>query len=207
MACTLKSLWLSLLLLLVLVSGANAERDSHSREREEVAQLAVGRLLVAMPHLRDPRFQETVVLLADYGSRGAMGLVLNRPTALDRRQAFDPRDSAAQEPLFFGGPVQTDRNLVLMESEAPVAGAVALLPGLYLLHKAEDVERLLQDPGQKRFRLFSGYAGWGPQQLEHEIYQGDWLVLPAHTELIMESLPEALWPRLIRYSPSQIVSR
>ncbi|WP_207062559.1 YqgE/AlgH family protein [Motiliproteus sp. SC1-56] len=197
-----------LLLLPLMATAASGPLDPGAREREEVEQLAPGRLLVAMPQLRDPNFQETVILLVDYGRRGAMGVVLNRPSTLTLNDALGGHELPRGQKLFFGGPVQSHRRLVLAASAQPLKNSLPLLPGLYLLHDADEVARWLQAPAAGiRFRVFSGYAGWGPQQLEHEIYFGDWRVLPASLPLVLDSLPEELWLRLIRYDNPRMALR
>jgi len=150
-----------------------------------------GTFLVARPTLRDGFFGRTVVLLLQHGPDGAFGLVLNR-----RAEAKE-----LPFPVFLGGPCQLEGLLMLhgqddwasQADEAP--GSV--MPGVYL-GDAASFDRLAEMPegAAWKFRVFAGYSGWGPQQLEAEMSQGAWIVLPASAELLFETTADELWDRL-----------
>jgi putative transcriptional regulator len=150
-----------------------------------------GQLLVSSPALLDPNFRKTVVLIAHHDDEGAMGLVLSRPSdvpAVDAVPALDGLPGAA-DPVFVGGPVQPEAFMALAEFDdvddaaAPIFGDVGFLPA-----EAEPDELSI-----RRLRLFAGYAGWGPGQLEAELDEPSWIVVGAVTEDLFADDPEELW--------------
>jgi putative transcriptional regulator len=150
-----------------------------------------GSLLVAAPQLLDPNFSRTVVLVAEHEEdEGAMGVVLNRlgdVTVADAAPDLEPM-VGADTPIFAGGPVQPTAGVVLAEvTEAgdPVFADVVLVPGLEELADVID--------GAGRVRVFAGYAGWGPGQLEGELEREDWIVEPALPDDVFTGDPEGLW--------------
>ena len=156
-----------------------------------------GSLLLAAGGLFDPNFRRTVVLIAEHGEEGALGLVLNRPAKV-RVQDAAPLLSGLVEPeapLFVGGPVQPDAVLVLAEftdavfADRPVVGAVGFAdPSLD--------PNLVQ--GIVRARVFAGYSGWGPGQLEGEMTESAWIVEPALPDDVFTLEPERLWMSVLR---------
>ena len=165
-----------------------------------VRELAAGKLLVAARNLPDPNFAETVVLLADYGPDGAMGVILNRRTEVPLAQAFPelrriPADAA---PLYLGGPVAATGVLALLRAEGTPEGGRAVLPGVHLITTREPLEAAITattDPD--RLRVYLGYAGWGPRQLDAETAEGVWHVLEADADLVFDREPGSLWRRQI----------
>ncbi len=138
-----------------------------------------GKLLVSTPALFDPNFRRTVVLIGEHGDEGAMGLVLNRPSATTVGEAVPALAdvTGTDAPVYVGGPVQPEAVLVLAQFDdlssaaAVVAGDVGFAAG------DRDLE-LLADTTRKA-RVFAGYAGWGPGQLELELEEESWLVEPS----------------------------
>jgi putative transcriptional regulator len=138
-----------------------------------------GKLLVATPPLADPNFDRTVVLLLEHGTQGAVGLVLNRPSDTPVREQLPTWADRVGEPdlLFVGGPVQEDAIIALaLASEAvpteafsPVRGPMGTVD---LTAEPDEVGVVLQ-----AVRVFAGYAGWGPGQLEGELQQRAWIVV------------------------------
>ncbi|HYR62967.1 MAG TPA: YqgE/AlgH family protein [Actinomycetota bacterium] len=156
-----------------------------------------GSLLLAGGGLFDPNFRRAVVLVAEHGEEGALGLVLNRPATI-RVQDAAPLLAGLVEPeapLFFGGPVQREAVLVLAEfSEAaladrPVVGSIGFAD--------PDLEPDLVQ-GIIRARVFAGYAGWGPGQLEGEMGESAWIVEPARPDDVFSPDPERLWMSVLR---------
>jgi putative transcriptional regulator len=137
-----------------------------------------GKLLFSAPALFDPNFRRTVVLVAEHGEDGAMGLVLNRPSDTTVGEAVpDLADVAgADSPVFVGGPVQPNAVLVLAEFEEP-AEAAAVVVGDFGFARADgDLGELARST--RRARVFAGYTGWSPGQLESEVEEDSWLVEP-----------------------------
>jgi putative transcriptional regulator len=138
-----------------------------------------GRLLVASPALLDPNFLRTVVLVTEHTEDAAMGLVLNRPTEITVRDAVPILAElvAPDDPVYEGGPVQREAVVALAEFDDP-ADSAAIAFGRIGFLRADD------DPGairtvERHVRVFCGYAGWGGGQLEDELEQEAWIVVPA----------------------------
>lgn len=157
-----------------------------------MASLA-GWFLVAKPVLKDPSFRQTVVLLLRHNSDGAFGLVVNRPAKVD----------GLPFPLYAGGPCESEGLLMLHghvewldSDDEPGTNEVA--PGLFL-GDAACLERVSDPPpGQTlHFRLFAGYAGWGPHQLEGELGESVWALVRATGQVLFETPPDELWDRLL----------
>jgi putative transcriptional regulator len=154
----------------------------------------VGRLLVASPALLDPNFHRTVVLLLDHGPGGALGLVLNRPTATDLDEPLPQwRDHAvAPAVVFVGGPVQPDAAIGLARSrEAAVEGWRPLFDQLGTLDLAGEPAALT--PAIDGLRVYAGYAGWAAGQLEGEIEAGAWWVVRSAPGDVLCDDPAQLW--------------
>jgi putative transcriptional regulator len=157
-----------------------------------------GHLLVAGPALEDPNFRRTVVLLGEHGDDGAMGVVLNRASTVTVEDAVPPIGELvpAGELVFVGGPVQPEAVVVLADSADPdlaatvVLDTVGFLPGE--IDEATDLGEL------RNLRVFAGYAGWAPGQLEAEIEEGSWVVVPAQPSDVFTAEPERLWSRVLK---------
>ncbi len=175
--------------------------------------LAVGKLLVAMPQVQDPRFRRSVILLVHSGPKGAVGLVINRPTRLTLHAEYEDRvgEPHGSDLLHWGGPLAMNRRMMLVEQgrDEPYSQPRApLLEQLYLAHDLRQFEQVLKHPKpQQRFRVYVGYTGWGARQLQHEIARGDWLVVSGSSDLVMQADTEAIWPQLINYRHDQMASR
>src|ERR671931_765402 len=151
-----------------------------------------GQLLIAAPTLLDPNFRRTVVLVGEQGEEGAMGVVLNRPSDTEVEEAVPPLAELAGVDglVYVGGPVQPQAVVVLgdflepEDTDALVTGSVGFLPGDTEPLEAGDVARA---------RVFAGYAGWGPGQLEAELDEGSWIVEPALPADVFTERPEELW--------------
>ena len=138
-----------------------------------------GRLLVATPALFDPNFRRTVVLVGEHGEEGAMGLVLNRPSDVTVGEAVPPLAdvAGAESRVHVGGPVQPEAVLVLAEFSDPSAAATLVVGDVGFASSEGELE--LVGAAVRRARVFAGYSGWGPGQLEAELEEESWLVEPA----------------------------
>jgi putative transcriptional regulator len=162
--------------------------------------LASGVLLVASRRLADPNFAESVVLLFAYSKKdGAAGLIVNRRTTVRARQLLpDLPPFRPPEPfLFLGGPVARDSVRGLVRS--PVAGVgVRVLPDVAMVGTSAALEAVADEVTADDLRLYGGYAGWGPQQLEREVERGDWFITRGDSKIIFASDPGAIWRTQIR---------
>jgi len=166
-----------------------------------------GKLLVAMPGLEDPNFFRTVVLVLDHTDDGAVGVVLNRPSAASLAEPLPAWAELAAEPavVFVGGPVQPEAAIGLArqtgESGAP-DGFSALFGELGTV----DLERppTAVAPTVDRVRVFAGYSGWGPGQLEEELAADGWFVVDADATDVWSSSPREMWRTVLRRQRGQL---
>jgi putative transcriptional regulator len=166
----------------------------------EHVQLERGVLLIASRDLRDPNFSRSVVLITHFDDSGTVGLVLNRPLPVPAAQALPPLAGLDPDPggLFLGGPVAVSTLQLLVRTDADLDPGSKLVGNVYFVTGAEVLENLVD--GRIRatsLRLYAGYAGWGPGQLESELLRGDWIIRAADPETIFASSPERLWPDLM----------
>jgi putative transcriptional regulator len=155
-----------------------------------------GSLLVASPDLFDPNFRRTVVLLTEHDQEAAMGVVLNRRLEIAVVDAVpvlaDLVEDGAQ--VFEGGPVQSGSVLALADFCEPAQSAALAFGSIGYLRGDEDPSTLVGDV--TAVRVFSGYSGWGPGQLEAELSQEAWITLPAVADDVFGD-PDGLWGRAL----------
>ena len=156
-----------------------------------------GKLLVASPSLLDPNFNRTVVLIAEHGDDGAMGVVLNRASEVEVSEAApalaDLVESA--ERVHAGGPVQPTAVIVVAEFDDPEQAATLVVDRVGFVSADADFDTLGADVA--RVRVFAGMAGWAPGQLEAEIERDDWIVEPATAENVFADDPDDLWSSVL----------
>jgi putative transcriptional regulator len=158
-----------------------------------------GQLLLDSGQLRGSFFQRTVVLICQHDAEGAFGLVLNRATGNSVGEAIvaDLPDALKSFPLYLGGPVQPSA-LSFLHSDAFLADA-NVMPNLSLGHSVDDLVELGEVfSATRKLKLFAGYAGWSPGQLEDEMKRKAWLKHPASLELVFDTAPEQLWQEILR---------
>jgi len=156
-----------------------------------------GRLLVATPDLRDPNFVRTVILMLEHGAEGALGLVLNRPSEVRVADALPDWADVCAAPacLFLGGPVQTDAVIALGALATPGEEPLGFTPlsgGLGTVDLESGADAFAS------VRVFVGYAGWAPGQLEGELAAGGWLVVDRVAEDVCSGRPSELWRTVLR---------
>jgi putative transcriptional regulator len=159
-------------------------------------------LLLSMPQLLDPNFARTVVLLCEHAAEGAFGLVVNRPSDIRAADAvsLEPAIDAPNElPLLIGGPVEPHRGWILTAEPPPNIEHRELGAGLYLSASPVLLRRaLMASPPPPRTLVLAGYAGWGPGQLDQELEQSSWLIMPVELDLIFDVSAELSWGTAIR---------
>lgn len=175
----------------------------------EVSSLT-GRLLVATPALADPNFDRAVVLLLDHDEEGSLGVVLNRPTPVDVGDILEGWADLAGEPgvVFQGGPVSLDSALGVAVVPGGTGGGAAPL-GWRRVYGAIGLVDLEAPPellaaALGSLRIFAGYAGWGPGQLEDELLEGAWYVVESEPGDISYPVPERLWREVLRRQRSEL---
>jgi len=170
--------------------------------------------LIAMPSLRDATFAHSVVYLCEHGARGALGLMINKPSDMDMQGLFQRvdlslgRPDLTRQPVFHGGPVQTERGFVLHEvmhtevlqsthpasavvdmedDPTPYACTLAIPGGLEMTTSRVVLEALSQGAGPRRVLVTLGYAAWEGGQLESELAANTWLTAPADPDVIFDA--------------------
>lgn len=166
-----------------------------------------GQLLLATPELVDPNFAESVVLLLDADESGALGVVLNHPSQVPVREVLANWRPHVVEPdvLFHGGPVGTDGALAvarLRDPADPPVGFQSVFSDVGLIDLDTPLE--LVEDSLAQVRIFAGYAGWGPGQLDAEIAEGAWYVVPAHTQDTFVGDVTHLLRNVLRRQPGEL---
>jgi putative transcriptional regulator len=159
-----------------------------------------GRLLVASPWLLDPNFARTVVLLLQHDEDGAVGVVLNRPSAEPVVEHLPEWESRLEEPslVFVGGPVQPAVAIGVVRSSESLE--TIAFPGVGIVDLGADPASTPAGP----LRVYSGYSGWGPGQLEMELEEGAWTVVAAEADDIFTEQPDDLWSGVLRRQGGRI---
>lgn len=161
-----------------------------------------GRLLVATPALGDPNFARAVVLVLDHDESGALGVVVNRPTTVPVGEVLPTWQQFTTDPavLFQGGPVALDSALGLAvlpgQGDDEPLGWRRVVDGLGLVDLDAPPEVLAAEMAD--LRIFAGYAGWGTGQLEDEVGEGAWYVVPSRARDVFTDAPESLWRNVLR---------
>ena len=162
--------------------------------------------LIAMPGLEDESFARSVVYLCEHSERGALGLIINKPTDITLKGLFDKvdlslrREDLTKEPVFQGGPVQTERGFVLYEpmlmdkgetDESAYASTMTIPGGLEMTTSKDVLEALSTGAGPRRVLITLGYSSWGEGQLESELAENAWLTVAADLSVIFDTpVPE-----------------
>ena len=163
--------------------------------------MANGIFLVARRDMRDPNFKEAVVLVTQPQRGGPFGVIINRPLDYQLSEVFPEQEALKnrKDVLYFGGPVAREGLVFLVRVPKPPPRAVPVLQDVYFTSDPDWIEGLLKRPDPTRgLRVYAGYSGWGPGQLQNEISRGDWHVLPADAETIFEKNFSRIWPELIQ---------
>ncbi len=172
-----------------------------------------GQLLVATPVLHDPNFDRTVVAMLEHNADGALGVVLTRPSETPTRLAVPQLSSIVRDDdvVHIGGPVAPEAAIAVAECDIDVDGFLEVAHGVGTLDLPSSIDEH-GDPiadsglfaGVKRCRLFAGYSGWGPGQLDSEVSVGAWFVVEMLPDDLFGSDHEKLWPRVLRRQPGDI---
>ncbi len=169
--------------------------------------------LIAMPGLQDQSFAGSVIYLCEHSARGALGLVINKPSDISLRSLFDKvelplgRDDLVEAPVFQGGPVQTERGFVLHEAvfggqdaapSEPVYASTMTIPGGLEMTTSKDVlEALSTGAGPRKVLVSLGYSAWGEGQLESELAENSWLTVGADASVIFDTPVEQRYDKAL----------
>ncbi|MGP1629168.1 MAG: YqgE/AlgH family protein [Giesbergeria sp.] len=166
--------------------------------------------LIAMPGMQDTSFARSVVYICEHSERGALGLIINKPTDISMEGLFEKvdlqlgRTDLTGSPVFLGGPVQTERGFVLHErvqlesDDEPAYAATMVIPGGLEMTTSKDVlEALATGAGPRRVLVTLGYSSWGEGQLESEMAENSWLTVDANAAVIFDTPVEARYDRAL----------
>jgi putative transcriptional regulator len=162
--------------------------------------------LIAMPGMRDENFAGSVVYLCEHTERGALGLVINKPIDIKLKNLFEKvelsldREELADQPVYFGGPVQTERGFVLHEKqgdEGPYNSTMSVPGGLEMTTSKDVLEALSSGAGPRKVLITLGYSGWQAGQLEDEIGRNGWLTVDADPAVIFDTPIEQRYQRAL----------
>jgi putative transcriptional regulator len=164
---------------------------------------ARGKFLVASGAIADQRFRETVILLLSYDVNGASGLIINRPTKVPLSEVLPNVPGLMTRPdvAYYGGPVQGHRMHVLIRSPEKPAQSENVFLNVYFSLSRQTFESMIEaHKPPKQIRVYAGYAGWLPGQLDREVSRGDWYIIDADADSIFETEASGIWIELIRRS-------
>lgn len=165
-----------------------------------------GRLLLATPPLADPNFDHTVIYVVEHHDEGALGLIINRPSAEQLADPLDRWNDLLSEPaeVFAGGPVETEALIALARVDGNYdADHLSIVNGdIASANLAIDPQLVAGSISQ--LRVFRGYAGWSPGQLEDEIDMGSWMVLDTEASDLFDDEPRDLWRSVLRRQPGRL---
>lgn len=167
--------------------------------------VATGKILVADDKLDDPSFAKSVVLIVDSDpDGGTLGVILNRRSDVALSKVFPKIKGAPADPVYMGGPVEIGSGQGLLRSESK-PGTRHIVDDVYATGNQELIESsVAARVNPSKFRLYLGYAGWAPGQLESEIQVGAWAVRAGSASIVFDEDPDSLWSRLNRESHSRI---
>ena len=156
-------------------------------------------IIIAMPHMQDDRFKKSVILIFEHNSKGATGLVINKEIEKNisskifenLNQDIDLKINN-QIPLYFGGPLSTERGIVLHDSKALANKSVKIASDLFLSSHINSIVKA-QSLSKCNYKFMLGYAGWSPKQLDSEIEKGDWIMQEAYSDFIFSKRSEQMW--------------
>lgn len=163
--------------------------------------------LIAMPGMSDGHFAGTVVYMCEHSDKGALGLVINRPIDINLKNLFEKVDLSldradlATTPVYFGGPVQTERGFVLHESLDDEGGhynsTLKITDGLEMTTSRDVLEALSNGAGPRKVFITLGYSGWGAGQLEEELGRNGWLTVDAELDIIFDTPVEERYDKAL----------
>jgi putative transcriptional regulator len=172
------------------------------------AQAPVGGFLVAKPTILDPNFSRTVVLVTQAHDGAILGVILNRPTKQSLAEILPGNERLARftAPLHFGGPVEPAGLFAVFRGTGDPGPSFPVIEDVRLALQPATVEQLLLKPPEA-LRLFAGYAGWAPGQLDGELARGDWWTVKADADTIFRKNTDTLWDELSRRAQSVTARR
>jgi len=157
-----------------------------------------GKILIAMPHLKDPLFQKSVCYICQQDEEGILGFILNKPMDMQEQhllldQGFDIDEKSFETSMLQGGPVHTDRGFVLHATEGKWKNTIKTSSKLFVTTSYEILEAIAKKKILEPYAICLGYAAWTPEQLKTELLENDWLVCDIDPKLLLSLTPEERW--------------
>ena len=159
----------------------------------------INHFLIAMPQLDDPHFFHSVTYICQHNAEGALGVMINRPLNMRLQEVFEQLDidnqdaRLAEQPIYFGGPVQPDQGFVLHRPGQEWGGTLQISDEIALTTSSDILRDIAHHHGPGETLIALGYAGWGAGQLEQEMAQNAWLSVPANASIIFDLPFEQRW--------------
>jgi putative transcriptional regulator len=181
-----------------------SESPSESKDKAKID--LSNQFLIAMPGMSDPNFSGSVIYVCEHSERGALGLVINRPSDINVGELFTKVElslagaapATGEQIVLLGGPVQAERGFVLHESaNQAYSSSLAIQGGLEMTTSRDVLEAISQGAGPKRVAIMLGYSGWSPGQLEDELAHNGWLTVEASSDVIFETPIEERFTRAL----------
>ena len=192
-------------------SSDSAVSDQSAASSESVSSTELNltdHFLIAMPSVQDSGFEGSVVYLCEHNTRGALGIVINRPTEMTVAALLDKIDLTVsgepdlnplhKMPVMSGGPVQEDRGFVLHEPAGSYSSSLKVTTDVAFTTSRDILEAVAGGTGRDRLLVSVGYAGWGAGQLEKELLANNWLTVQANTEILFDLPLEQRFEAAIR---------
>ncbi|MEC9375478.1 MAG: YqgE/AlgH family protein [Pseudomonadota bacterium] len=158
-----------------------------------------GHLLLSMPSMSDPNFDNSVTYICEHTQQGAIGLIINRPMNLYIKDVLDQfslktnNNALASQPIMQGGPVESERGFILHDSDHDWDSTSKVGNSIYVTTSQDILTSMANGEGPKRILMLLGFSGWDAGQLEEEIRQNAWLTVPANSDLIFATPFEQRW--------------
>ena len=191
--------YLKPLLLLLLTALIAFSSSSFAENSKKYGNLKKGIFLIATDNLEYTSLNKTIIYVTRKGDEGATGFIINQPTQLTINEAFPDTHASdtTNKTLYFGGPLHTKFTFILTETDF-THGLHQVNQNIYLGAGEEMETRLQSDNSRDKIRTFAGFMSWGPEQLEAELDQGDWVMAPGNPNQIFSKDGDELWKTLYR---------
>jgi len=162
-----------------------------------------GHFLVATPQMHDPRFREQVIYICAHSREGSMGVAINNPnqeiTMMEILLSTNiPLPEGPLPPVYTGGPVEMESGFILYHAEQQLGSGMAVTSEIALSRESRLLEDISKGKGPKDYLFLLGYAGWGPGQLEAELLDNSWLIVPGDVGVLFRTPDEQKWKKAAR---------
>ncbi len=191
--------FLAVLAIALFITAMDESLAFDSGGQVGIRDLKKGVFLIAESKLYDPHFSRSVILILMYEKEGALGLIVNRATDIPLWQALPGLKGAERlsSPLYYGGPVGRDHVTALLRTDKLPEGVKKVFDNVYVIEDMRPMHEVMQGPDpEKNIRIYSGYAGWGPGQLDGEVARRDWIIVTAEPDIIFSEDPSGIWEEL-----------